>query len=57
MVLMQPVYGYGGRTIATFAIPEGMKDCFYIPDPYVDLKDVSHTECHPDSCIAACSAL
>lgn len=28
--------------MATFASPEGMKDCFYIPDPYVDLKDVRH---------------
>lgn len=27
--------------MATFANPEGMKDCFYIPDPYVDLKTVS----------------
>ena len=40
---LQPVYGYGGRTVARFANPEGMTDCFYIPDPYVDLKDVRHT--------------
>ncbi len=37
---MQPIYGYGGRAVATFASPEGMKDCFYVPDPFVDLKNV-----------------
>lgn len=26
--------------MATFANPEGMKDCFYVPDPFVDLKNV-----------------
>ena len=39
-VQLQPIYGYGGRMVATFANPEGMKDCFYVPDPFVDLKNV-----------------
>lgn len=39
-VQLQPIYGYGGRTVATFANPEGMKDCFYVPDPFMDLKNV-----------------
>ena len=40
LVEMQPIYGFGGRTVATFANPEGMKDCYYVLDPFVDLKNV-----------------
>ena len=37
---MQPVYGYGSRTPATFASAAGLQDTFFVEDPILDVKEV-----------------
>ena len=40
---MQPIYGYGSRTSATFASAAGLQDTYFVEDPISDVKEVGST--------------